>query len=302
MAGENLGAGDQGNPGGGNPNPGAGTPWYQGQAGVDSEMVGHWTNKGWHTKTAAEVAVEATRSWKEAERFVGMPKDEIVRLPKQPSPEDLGALYTRLGRPADAKGYDLTNVKFKDGTPLDEPFANHVREIAFKHGLPASAGAELAQSLVQFAEAADAADTATSSAALLTEREALKNQWGANMQQNMMIAQNAVRALGLDPAVVNTLEGAVGYSKVMEMFRNIGARIGEDRYIANDQGGTRPNGVMTANQATARKTELKNDPVWVKKFLDNDVEARREMEALDRLILGGAQPFMSANGPVFGTR
>lgn len=279
-----------------------GTPWYQGQAGVDSEMVGHWTSKGWHTKTPAEVAVEATRSWKEAERFVGMPKDEIVRLPKNPSPEDLAGLYTRLGRPTEAKAYDLSAVKFKDGTPIDDAFANHVRDLAFKHGLPAAAGADLARSLVEFAENADASDHATTSAALLAEREALKNNWGPNMVQNMQIAQNAVRALGLDPEVVNTLEGAVGYSKVMEMFRNIGARIGEDRYISNDQGGTNRGGVMTADQAVARKAELKNDPVWVKKFLDNNTEARREMEALDRMILGDARPFMSANGPVFGTR
>ena len=71
----------------------------------------------------------------------------------------------------------------------------------------------------------------------------------------------------------------------MEMFRTIGTKIGEDRFIMSPNGGG-TDGIMTRDQATAEKNALKADKDWVKRYLNNGVEERRKMEALDRIITG----------------
>ena len=267
---------------------GGGTkPWYDGMAGVDSEMIGHWTNKGWHTKPAAEVALEASKAWKAAERLVGVPANEIVRLPKDPAAPEWDGVYQRLGRPAKAEEYDFSAVKFQDGSALDDAFVGLVRDAAFKNGLSKEKAADLAASIVKFTEGADAKDAAETAAALAQEKALLDKNWGFNKEANKLVAQNAVRALGLDPETVNALEKVVGYSKVMEMFRNIGSKIGEDKFISNEKQGNGAPGVMSRDQAVARKSELKADKAWVGKFLAGDTEAKREMAALDMLISQG---------------
>ena len=94
-----------------------------------------------------------------------------------------------------------------------------------------------------------------------------------------------MRALGLDADTISKLESVVGYEKVMEAFRLIGSKIGEDRFITNEQKGG-AQGVMTRDQALARKNDLKNDKAFVDKFLAGDAGSIREMAALDRLLTG----------------
>src|SRR5258708_38450661 len=95
----------------------ASKPWYTGVTGVDQEMVGHWTNRGWINKTAPEIAVEATKAAREAQAYVGVPAEQLVRLPKDPK-DELGwkQVWQRFGVPKEAKEYDFTPVKFADGT------------------------------------------------------------------------------------------------------------------------------------------------------------------------------------------
>ena len=61
---------------------------------------------------------------------------------------------------------------------------------------------------------------------LALEKAELAKSWGSNYAANKIVAENAARALGIDPAAVAALEQQVGYGKVMEMFRTIGAKIG----------------------------------------------------------------------------
>ena len=49
-----------------------------------------------------------------------------------------------------------------------------------------------------------------------------------------IIAQQAAKALGATPEQVAALESVVGYDKVMEMFRSIGSKIGEDKLFTGN--------------------------------------------------------------------
>ena len=118
------------------------------------------------------------------------------------------------------------------------------------------------------------------------EKAELKKNWGSNEAANMVIAQAAVKALGVDPAAVAALEKVVGYAKVMDMFRNIGSKIGEDRFVSTGQGNDK--GVMTRDQAESEKRDLMADEAWRIRYLKGGVDEQRKMQALNKMISGVA--------------
>ena len=259
-------------------------PWYATSV-TDPEVLGHWQNRGWDKLSAAEIAINATKAHREAEKFIGAPANELARLPKADSdPATVQAFWNRLGAPDSKDGYDLTSVKFADGTPLDDAFVAAFRETAANLHLPKDAATQVAQSFVKFMEQAEASEGAEKAAALATERANLEKNWGANKDANMLVARNAARALGIDPETVQALEAQVGYAKVMEMFRTIGSKIGEDKFVTGDN--PAGPGVMTRDQAVAQKGDLMKDGEWVKRYMAGGVAELRQMTALNTLIVG----------------
>jgi hypothetical protein len=260
-------------------------PWYNGVPGVTPEVVGHWQSKGWDKKTPQEVAVEASKAWKEAERFVGAPASELLRIPKDQTDEaGWNAIYTRLGKPQDAKEYDFSNVKFSDGTPLDNGFSEFMRTQAFRLNLPKNTALELTNEFAKYLDNAETSEKNEAMAKLVEEKQKLSTNWGPNFEANKFIAGRAAAALGVSPETVSQLESVVGYAAIMDMFLKIGTKIGEDKFVTG--GRESGNGVMTREQAIARKAELMADKVWVKGYLDKDAAKLREMTALNTMIVG----------------
>jgi len=253
-------------------------------AGFDADTVGYLQNRGLADKTAAEAFLATAKAHREAERFVGAPAAELVRLPKDATDENgWRTVWSRLGKPADAKEYDLSGAKFADGSEPDEAFQDWFRNSAFAANLPKDAAGRVATEFVKYLEGNAAAEAAEQTAALAESRAALAKNWGGNYNQNLLIAQNAARALGFDQETVTNFENAVGYEKIMEMFRTIGSKIGEDSLV---KGGAGPGGVMTVEQAEARITELKADKDFVKRYMAGGAPEKREMESLHRIKLG----------------
>lgn len=262
-------------------------PWYQNVAGVDPEMLGHWTNRGWHTKTAAEVAVEATKAWKGAEHLVGVPADQIVRLPKDAKDEaGWKGVWQRLGAPKEAKEYDFSQIKFSDGSALDDVFVERMKAKAFALNLPKQAALEMTQDFAKYLDESETTESAERTAKLNEQKLALKKNWGPNEAANLFVAQRAAAALGLDPATVTSLESVIGYDKIMEMFRSIGEKIGEDKFVKSGAPGNQ-GGPMTREQAVAKKADLMSDPVWKTAYLNGDQAKLREMMALNTIITAG---------------
>lgn len=268
----------------------AATPWYQGVEGVDDAMVGHFQTKGWDKLTPAVAAVQATKAHREVEKMIGQRADhDFIPVPRAPDKGDWNAVWTRLGKPAEAKDYDFTTVARKDGKAVDETLVNTLRETLFKANVPKQYAVDVVKGVVGYLDASDATSAADTAAKVSEERIALAKNWGTTpdalqASPNMQIAKNAAAKLGIDVEAVNKLEGAVGYAKVMDMFRNIGVRIGEANFHTGNGLGVDVNGMMTYEQAVARKGELKGDSVWVSKFLAGDQQAKKEMTALDTII------------------
>lgn len=249
----------------------------------DAETQGMFKNKGWDTKTPTEAAHEAAKSYREAERYLGVPKDQIVRMPKDAADAAGWKVFNeRIGVPADAKGYDFKDVKFADGTALDASFIEAIAPALQSAGVSKDRAPEVIKAVVKFMDGAEATENAESTAKLAVERDLVQKNWGNNMEANKFIVRQAVMKLGLTESVVDALEKTAGYSGTMNALLKIGQQMGEDRFVQTPPGGTP--GIMTRDQAAARLTELKADSGWVKKFNDGDSHTNREFDNLTRLM------------------
>ena len=101
-----------------------------------------------------------------------------------------------------------------------------------------------------------------------------------------VVAQNAAKALGIAPEEVNALEKIKGYAATMEMLRNIGSKIGEDKFIVSPQGS---GGTMSKDQAQARIAELMSDKAWTTRYTGGDKTAFREYQDLLKITTEGRE-------------
>lgn len=255
-------------------------------SGFDDETKGYVQAKGLATKPINEAFLQVSKFHREAEKMIGAPANELLRIPKDQTSPEWANVYKRLGALPTPDDYKFDALKHSGDKPLNEGLVATLRKAAHAAHLSNDSATAFAKEIVTHLDGIETARVADETAKIQTEKKALKDNWGANEAANMVVARSAALALGVTPEVVAALEKTLGYSKVMELFRTIGTKIGEDRFVSpNGQGGS---GVMTKEQALAEKTALKNDQAWVKRFLNGGIEERRKMEALDKIITGVA--------------
>lgn len=265
------------------PAPAADPPatWFTGK--VDEETVGYLKNRGWDTKTGAEVALESIKAHREAERLLGAPAAELIRLPKDANDPAWAGIYQRLGKPANAGEYDFSGVKHSDGAELDATLVAAAQQRAFDMNFTKQQAIDWMRGEIKSQETIATAKEGEQAAKLATEKDTLKTNWGANFEVNKLVARNAAVALGVKEADMDALENVVGYASVMEIFRNIGQRIGEDKFIVNPN---KPNAAMTRDQAVSQLAELKKDKAWTDKLLAGDTKVKREYDDIQAIISG----------------
>lgn len=256
------------------------TPWYET---LDTDTKGYLQNKGLDKKTALEAVAEVSKFHREAEKFVGAPANELLRLPKDPNAPEWKNVHERLGKPADPKDYDFSSVKRAGDKAIEDALADTFRKASFDGNVSKEGALRVASEVVKHMDGVEAARNLEAEEKLANEKRSLEANWGTNHAANMVVARGAVATLGVDPEAIMALEKVIGYSKVMEMFRNIGVKIGEDRFV-NTQGGG--GNIMTRDAAAAEKKSLMSDQAWVTRYLNGGVPEKKQMNALDHIIVG----------------
>lgn len=270
------GEGTGGAGGGGTP------PWY---GTTDAETMTYLTSRGLDKMTPDKAALAAIQSHREAEKLLGVPKEQLIQLPKDDSDVDgWNKVHARLGAVADPKEYDFSTVKVTGGEALTDDVINSFRDLAHEMKLSKPMATLLVQRLVALGEKSAEGNDAESAAILAQEQDKLKQSWGFSAATNQIVADNAMRALGVTDEQKSALKAVVGHAAVMEMFRNIGARIGEDSFITN-KGPNGSNIAMTREAAEYRLDQLKNDTIWYDKLMKGDAQAAKEFNDLTARIV-----------------
>jgi hypothetical protein len=235
--------------------------------GAPEELTGFVQNKGWKTP------VDAITSYQQLEKHMGTPADKLLRLPDFDiaEPAELDQFYNKLGRPVEAKGYD---IPVPEG--VDPSFAESAKVKFHELGLTA----KQAKALVEWNNEAAAQTVASQQEAYLqnvaAENDIIKKEWGQAYDQEIGMAKNAAKALGLSPEKIDKMEQSLGFADLMRTMANIGRRIGEDTYVAGDSNG----GMMTPAGAQARIRQLQGDKEWTVGYLSGNVQKKAEMDRL----------------------
>lgn len=266
--------------------------WHDG---IDQITLGFWQNKGLDPADPRKVAEGLTKFYREVERYVGAPPDQMIRIPQPNAAEaDIKAYWNRVGVPAEGKDYDLSGVKFADGKELDTAFADMLRSAMIDGRVPKDRAAGIAQRLIKHMEANDAAELAERTANVKAERELLDKNWGANRAYNEQIAKRALEDLGKAAGLTAeqatkawdaiSVTGGIGASYAMEMLRMIGARMGESPFVNSQPGSGTNNQAMSKSQALAEIESLKADRGFYKQLVvEKSVEARRRWDNLHKI-------------------
>jgi hypothetical protein len=266
-------------------------PWFGDK--IDATTIGFWQNKGIDPNDPIVVASKLTDFYRNAEKMIGAPADEMVRIPRPNAAEaDIKNYLGKLGVPAEPKDYDLSGVKFADGKELELSFADTLRAALHDGRVPKDRAATVAARLIKHMESNDAAELAEKTAAINAERAALKQSWGANEPVNKVIATKALESLAAAAGIsaekaqqamdLLSTVGGIGAASVWEMLRVAGTKMGEAPYIGS-QPGNSGSTVMSRDQAAAEIDSLKRDKEFGARLLAGDRESRRKWDDLHRV-------------------
>lgn len=256
-------AGASGSEGGGQ------TDW---RAGLNEDLRGYVENKGWSDPSAV------AESYRNLEKLRGVPEDRLLKLPDpEADPSEWNAVWEKLGRPSDPNDYTIPMPEGQD----DTSFADWARGTFHELGMPAGMAEKLVGQWNEFVGQVQEGQESQYRDTIAQEESLLRKDWGRAYEQNIGKAKLAADRLGVDGETIDALENAMGYSKVMKLFNDIGSKMGESEFHGNRGGGF--NGVMSPDQARSKLAELQANPAWVKKFAEGDVEARAEKSRLVKL-------------------
>jgi hypothetical protein len=241
--------------------PVAGPEWLKG---ADELKVGYVQNKGW-TDPA-----QVVDSYQNLEKMMGADKaGRTVVLPGEKAEQaEIDAFYAKLGRPADPKDYKV-EIPPEYGNPA---FADAARAKFHELGLTAKQAEGIAAFNNEFVGGQIAAQSAQSAQQFRDEVAAVRTEWGAAHDQNLVIARNAASALGWDAAKIDKISGAIGHKATMEMLYSIGSKTGESDFVSGT--GTNFGGAKTPAQAKAEIQSLKQDKAFTSRLMNKDAEAR----------------------------
>lgn len=239
---------------------------------LDPDLREYVTNKGFQDPKAV------LESYRNLEKLRGVPQDRLLKLPEAQDAPEWNDVYSKLGKPATAEGYNLVPKDAKD--PSAVAFTNWAKDTFLKNNLSAQQGQELVKEFEAYNQTQEMEANAAHTAAVQEQNMKLRKEWGAAYQQNINRAQAAYRQLGIPDAAVDSLEKSIGFDGVMKLFSELGNKVGEHTYIDGDGPSNFGNTLLTPEQANAKIKALKQDQSWTSEYLKGSVKHKSEMERL----------------------
>lgn len=238
--------------------------------GLNDDAKGYVQNKGF--KNPGDVL----ESYRNLEKLHGVPQDRILKLPENMDSPEGRAVRERLGLPKTAAEYGLDKIIPKEAAKFAEWAAQTFHEI----GLPLKDAEKIITKWNERSQAAQAQTKENYEASITTGEQALKKDWGAAYDQKINLAKQGVRALELSGPELDQLERVIGRERLFKKLSAIGAGVGEAPFV---QGRPAAEGIVAPEQARQKIQELKNDQLWVKRFLGGDIEAKGQMERYQKM-------------------
>lgn len=147
-------------------------------------------------------------------------------------------LHAKLPKVPEAP--DKYEIKLPEGVKGDEAALKSFREIAHKMGLPN----EAAQALVEFDVQRQAAQVQAFNTALAAQEEAIRKEWGADVEKNVEGIKQMVRRFSARPEDAKAFEdwmnatGLGSHAPLLRLLHNVRGKMSEDSFVEGNGGGS----------------------------------------------------------------
>ena len=242
---------------------------------TDADLRGYSETKGWQSPE------DAVKSIRNLESIIDADKAgrTIVKPTDFNDPAQVAKYYEALGRPKDVKGYE---IKAPDGDTSG--FAETMAQTMFDHGISKDAAQAL---LTKYGEVTTSVQEAMQQQKLQVQDNdfnSLKKELGANANSYFAANQGVVRALGLNGDDVQALIDMKGVKGANELLNKMSKGFTESAFAAT-AGGT---GVMTAEAAGAKLSQLKSDKDWSARLMAGGAKELDQFRMLNNIVHGAA--------------
>lgn len=184
-----------------------------------------------------------------------------VKVPGEGATADeLAAFREAIGAPKEAAGYEVVMPEAAKEFEIDTAVLDPLKEIAFKHGIPAAAFKELSETFLGNAVEDAKAEVIRTD----TDAAAKVKEWGPLAAQRKEEFRRGAELLGLNKADVANIQREFGAGRTLDMFAKIGQLAGED-FFANGDPATKF-GVANLEQAQKALDALVADAAFAAKL------------------------------------
>lgn len=203
---------------------------------------------------------DVAKSYASAAKMVGMDKNQLVALPKEPTPEAMAPIWDKIGRPADVNGYGLD--QYNEVIPTE--VSNRYAEIAHKHGVSKDAMNALMGALIDESKAGQQTVEQQRIQQVGEWQQEVKTEFGAAYNEKIAFAQKAVEKFGLIDVVK---ENAFMFENpaIIKALASIGEKTSEGIVLAN---GDVNHGKLAPNEAKMELAKFNSDPDTIKILTD----------------------------------
>jgi hypothetical protein len=230
-------------------------------------------------------------SYYNAQKMIGVPRDQLLRLPQSDKPEDWAPVYDRLGRPARPDGYKL---KVPEGfPPAEKAYAESVTTRAHELGLSQKQFEGMTNWLYERAAQSLAQQKANAEGQAANWVGSLKTDWGQAFDVKVEQAKHAAsyydEALKLGGALKAALDetGAGNHPAIVKLFVGLAANLKEDGKITGKAFGA--DALQSPVEAQQQINALRQDANFMKAYMNPNKrdpakqDAMAKMEALHKL-------------------
>lgn len=257
-------------------------PWKVGEAGKEQEWWNtiseepvreHVKAKGY--KNPAELAM-ANYSLTKMQRGA----TDVLTLPaKDADANAWNEFYTKVGRPATKDDYKFT---FGEGVTVDESLVGFGKEMFHELGARPEQAQKAVEKWNAYVADQNAKEIEKNNKENADAVTALQQSWGTSLEENRAAGERVMKALALDEATMDKIQGAIGAAPLIDLLARIGKKSSEGTLVGGAGGGD-PNDPsnMTKEQAEAAINALNNDAEFQKKYSDKNHPEHKD--AVDRM-------------------
>jgi hypothetical protein len=214
------------------------------------------------------------------EKMKGVPDERLLRLPEKLEGDVVRPIFEKLGMPKEPKGYELP----RDEKTSDPKFLDWAEGTFHKNHLTKAQAQGMQKAYDEYAQAQRQAQTNALQNSIMQAEEKLKGEWGASYEQNVNLAKQGAKILGMDAKTLDTLEMLQGRETLYKTLQRIGVGVGESTFV-DGSGASKPE--LTQEQAQAEMKQLMTDQKFQKQFNKGSKEAIDRWTKLNQLAAPG---------------